>query len=263
LNLYLVFIFSIILFLLRIARSQAIEERVRIEVMLCAVFIFGFLAASFFDFPRERIEHMVWFNIMLAVACTYIYKYSDITHFRTTKLSSAVNLLMLILLAVISTIGILRYKGEYYTRQMYAGRYAQQEQKAIEAGNKALSFTYCIDPTSVPLHWYMANAYVNLKDYEKAQHAFLVAYKNNPYHRNVVNDLGSSFSMSNKDSLAKKYYREALRISPRFDDPKLNLAAVYIREKNWEGADTCLRAMFHDSERRSQYQKMVNAFLGK
>lgn len=48
-----------------------------------------------------------------------------------------------------------------------------------------------------------------------------------------------------------------------FDDPKLNLAALYFNQKQFEKADSCLKTILHDSERRTQYQKMVNAFLMK
>ena len=146
---------------------------------------------------------------------------------------------------------------------MYNQHALKQELSAIHSGYDALSFAYSIDPTSVPIYWYTANSYANLKDYTKAQHDFLLAYKANPYNRNVLNDLGSSYAFTNNKELAKKYYKEALRISPRFDDPKLNLSAIYIQEKNWGKADTCLKSMLHDSEKRTAYQKMVDAFKPK
>jgi Flp pilus assembly protein TadD len=60
-------------------------------------------------------------------------------------------------------------------------------------------------------------------------------------------------------ALAKRYYEEAARISPRFDDPKLNLAAVYMAEKNFEMAQKWLDALLHDSEKRTQYQRVIDS----
>jgi tetratricopeptide (TPR) repeat protein len=260
LNLFLIFIFSLFLFLFRAVRFSQASEHMKIKMILCVAFIAAFLAASFFDFPKERIEHIVWLNIIFGIAYVYIQRYSDIKIFKKTVLPPFFVLLSFSILILIVGIGLLRYKGEYYTRLMYNERFLNQEAKAIIDGEEAVSFAYCLDPTSVPVHWYMANSYVNLKNYEKAQTDFILAYKENPYNRNVLNDLGSSYSFSNDDSLAKVCYREALRISPRFDDPKLNLAAIYIKEKKFREADTCLKLMFHDSERRSQYQKLVDAF---
>jgi Tfp pilus assembly protein PilF len=61
---------------------------------------------------------------------------------------------------------------------------------------------------------------------------------------------------------AKKYYAESARISPRFDDAKLNLAAIYISEQNYNRADSLLDSLFHDSERRTSYQRIVDAMKG-
>ena len=100
-----------------------------------------------------------------------------------------------------------------------------------------------------------------LGDYKAALLNLQEAYLYNPFNRNVLNDLGSSYSVNGNDSLAIKYYTESARVSPRFDDPKLNLAAIYIKQKKFIKADSCLKTIFHDSERRTQYQKMVDALI--
>jgi O-antigen ligase len=260
LNLFFVFIFSVLLFLIRIIRSVSIPPQARTEVILCIAFVVGYFTISFFDFPKERMEHLLWSNIILAFGYFQVKKHSDIKIFKIITAPRTILLCGTGVILLISAIGILRYRGEYYTIKMYNQRAQKQDLPAIHAGYEALSFVYSIDPTSVPIHWYTANSYANLKDYTKAQQDFISAYKANPYNRNVLNDLGSSYAFTNNSALAKKYYEEALRISPRFDDPKLNLAAIYIQEKNWGKADTCLQTMFKDSERRTQYQKMVDAF---
>lgn len=260
LNLFFVFVFSVLLFLLRAIRSAIATPRSQIEMMLCVAFVLGFFTISFFDFPKERMEHLIWSNIILAIGYFHIKQHSDIPILKKINLTQTTILGALGIILLVSTIGILRYRGEFYTIKMYNQRALKQELPAIHAGYEALSFAYSIDPTSVPIHWYTANSYANLKDYTKAQQDFILAYAANPYNRNVLSDLGSSYAYTNNTALAKKYYEEALRISPRFDDPKLNLAAIYIQEKNWNKADTCLKTMFKDSERRTQYQKMVDAF---
>ena len=97
----------------------------------------------------------------------------------------------------------------------------------------------------------------------QAKSDFKNAYLLNPYNRNVINDLASSYVNINQLDSAKYFYIKASRISPRFDDPKLNLAAVYFNEKEFKKADSCLQTLLHDSERRTKYQTLINAFLGK
>jgi len=75
--------------------------------------------------------------------------------------------------------------------------------------------------------------------------------------------LASAYVNTNQIDSAIYYYLEASRISPRFDDPKLNLVTIYFNKKDFKKADSCLQKLLHDSERRTKYQTMVNAFLGK
>lgn len=260
LNLFFVFILSLLLLLLRAIRHVSTTFRDQIEIILCIAFIAGFFTISFFDFPKERMEHLVWSNIIFAFGYCRIKQHLTLPLVKKTKLKKSVLLLCTGVCLLTFIIGVLRYRGEYYTIKMYSYRALKEELPAIHAGYEAMSFVYSIDPTSVPVYWYTANSYANLKDYKKAQQDFISAQKLNPYNRNVLSDLGSSYFYTENIDLAKHYFEEALRISPRFDDPKLNLAAIYIREKNWGKADTCLQTMFKDSERRSQYQKIVDAF---
>jgi tetratricopeptide (TPR) repeat protein len=165
------------------------------------------------------------------------------------------------LLAGILGIGILRHQGEYHTRKMYDEKNKANYNGVIAESRAARSFAYSLDPTSVPLAWYAGNAFAALQNYTASHEQFLAAYRLNPYNRNVLNDLGSSFVIKNETESAKQLYEEAARISPRFDDAKLNLVAVYIQEKNYVKANEYLHSLLHDSERRSNYQKLVDAFL--
>jgi hypothetical protein len=53
------------------------------------------------------------------------------------------------------------------------------------------------------------------------------------------------------------YYKESARINPRFDDPRLNLTAVFINEKNFVEALKWNESIVHDSERRFQYRLTI------
>jgi tetratricopeptide (TPR) repeat protein len=259
-NLFLLFIFSILLLLSKTLKTDAVNKSESNDVIMCFAFIIGYFAISFFDFPKERIEHTVWINIILGLSYYNIKNYNSLrplSHFSIRRSACGFSF---VLLAFIVIVGILRYKGEFYTRKMYDYKYSGQNLKLIAAGNEALSFAYTFDPTSVPVNWFTGNARNALGDYKNAHKDFMTAYDFNPYNRNVVNDLASSCALCEDLDHAKKYYLEASRISPRFDDPKLNLAAIYINEKNYKKAGECLGSLFHDSERRANYQKIVDAF---
>jgi len=257
LNLFMVFIISLLIMILR--KMQSISANLpAFRLILTFAFIAGFLVISFFDFPKERIEHLVLFNIICGITYSQTKDQFSFSLRFPSKIFIYGALLTLIFSLLITT---LRYKGEFYTRKMYDSKFNGLTPHVISLASEAESFAYSIDPTSIPLAWYSGNAYASLNNWSKAKEELLRAYRFAPYNRNVLNDLASACAMNKENELAKKYYMEATRISPRFDEPKLNLAAIYIQEKNYEKAGECLKSLMHDSERRTNYQRIVDAFL--
>jgi O-antigen ligase len=249
-NLFLLFIFSVLLIVLR----AFVKADLHVDLLLALLAITGYLVISAFDFPKERIEHLVWINLIMAFAVSHSATGSS----KKIKLQVFSKLIM-ILMFFIALTGIFRQKGEYFTRKMYDHKSRNELMQVINSGEKAQNLVYNIDPTSVPISWYTGNAYASQGNFPIALEDLQEAEIRNPFNRNVLNDLASAFIMKGDTSAAKKYYSESSRISPRFDDPKLNLTAIYIREKNYSRADSLLDSLFHDSERRTNYQKIVDA----
>ena len=256
-NLYLLLIFSILISF----RQPENESRFFNTHHLTSAFVVGYLCISFFDFPKERIEHLIWFNILLAVLSNHQEESFFKKGLIKIRFNSVLFVISLLTLLGIAIVGIYRIKGEYYTRGLYSAKVTNDNQKVIQAGESAYSAFYSIDPTSMPIHWYIANARVNLKDQSKAHQDFLKAYQFNPYNRHVLNDLGSSYIMKGEIDMGIKKYQEASRISPRFDDPKLNLAAIFINQNKLNEAKSYLDSLFHDSERRKNYTEILNIKL--
>jgi O-antigen ligase len=245
LTLFFAFIFSLLV------RSFFIKNH------QCFAWIIGFLVISFFDFPKERMEHLVWLNLILAMSYEQRNTENAAAFFSLKKTHIT---LMIILTSSIIFILAYRMKGEYYTRKLYEASLKREHFQTIEYSRKALSKVYSVDPTSIPVKWYSGNAFASIGNFQEAFISLKEAYKMNPYSRNVLNDLGSAYAKLGITDTAKALYTEAARISPRFDEAKLNLAALLIHDRNYQSADSCLNTLFHDSERRSQYQKIVDAF---
>ena len=262
-NLFLIFIVSLLIFLLRTTKIISTQKLNSIEPLLCFIFIIGFYTTAFFDFPKERIEHLIWINIIFGFTYYLIKENNELKFLSSLKVKNSYYAAMISITVVTTTIGIYRYKGEYYTRKMYDQKKITNNAGVLQQGKKALNFAYSIDPTSLPIKWYTGNSYAILGNYMQAKNDLLTAKNINPFNRNVLNDLASAYVNTNQKDSAIYYYLEAIRISPRFDDPKLNLVTIYFNQKQFEKADSCLKTILHDSERRTQYQKMVNAFLKK
>jgi len=260
-NLFLLFIISLLAFLLKAALAAADDIQKRRRLLAYIAIISGYCTVAFFDFPRERMEHSIWINLIFGMAYVEIrnsLSLASLPAFTTHRLHY---LVVAALLLLITYMGILRHQGEYTLRNLYVAKNSGDRQQVIHFSKAAESIVYTIDPTSMPLCWYSGNAKAQNKDFAGAHQDLLKAYGLTPYNRNVLNDLASSYAIRNETEAAKKYYRESARISPRFDDPKLNLAAMYIREENYKMALYWLSRLTHSSERRSAYELIVKANL--
>ncbi len=257
-NLFLIFILTLVLSLGRFSLQNDQSKSDFLEPKLLLAFIVAYYCISFFDFPMERMEHLIWINILLGLAYYYSKEQKIVKVYSEINFSRALHLTYMLCLLFVCVIGILRYKGEYYIKKVYTNKNNQNYFEVIKCGEKAQSFAYTLDPTSLPIAWYTGNAYASSQNFQKGHHEFLKAYRLNPFNRNVLNDLASSYAYIGKVDSAKALYIEASRISPRFDDPKLNLTALYIQEKNFKKAKEILKTIYHDSERRSKYQSFVD-----
>ncbi|MCC6372703.1 MAG: O-antigen ligase family protein [Bacteroidia bacterium] len=223
--------------------------------------IIGFYIVSFFDFPRERTEHLVWIHCLLALLYFQIKSTGGVSSVFSIGVRKRFFLLPVSLLAFILFVGLLRFKGEYFTRLLYDYKNSGRLSDVVKSGHSALSFAYTLDPTSVPVQWYTGNAQAALGHYDAAQSDFISAHNFNPYNRNVLNDLASAYVFNQQTQLAIPLYEEAARISPRFDEPKLNLTAIYIGKGDFASANQWLKSLLHNSERRTNYENLVNVEL--
>ena len=261
-NLFLMVVLSSLLWLLKTIKV-IVNKQILGELSLALITIVGFFTASFFDFPKERVEHLIWINIVFGFAYYLIHENHNLKVMLEFNFTIAYFLIFELCLITVFLVGIYRYQGEFYTRKMYDQKRLNNNLGVIKEAKKAINFAYTIDPTSLPIKWYTGNSYAILGNFIQAKADLKNAYILNPYNRNVINDLASAYVNINQLDSAEYYYKEAYRISPRFDDPKLNLTAIYFNQKQFEKADSCLHTLLHDSERRTKYQIIVNAFLGK
>jgi O-antigen ligase len=254
-NLFLLFIFSVLLITFR----AFIKTGFNIETSLAFLITVGYLVISMFDFPKERIEHLVWIHLIMAFGVSRVEAATGKSWSLSLRSFAGVTAALMFFTALT---GIYRQRGEYFTRKMYDHKSRNEYMQVINAGKNAQSFAYNIDPTSVPICWYTGNAHASTGNFPEALKDFQRSETLNPYNRNVLSDLASAMVMKGDTTGAEKYYTECARISPRFDEAKLNLAAIYIRQRKYLRADSLLDSLFHDSERRTNYQKIVDAMKG-
>lgn len=233
--LYLSLFVILLYFLVKIIKTTE-NKKIKLYFILNIWIIFSFLLISFFNFPKERIEHNILLSGISAIILIYYNKLSGKT-IKLRKLSvKKISIIILPFVLFSSALGIIRIKGEFYTKKALYARSTNNYRETIKNIDKAKSFFYTTDPFSTPLDWYKGEAYFYLNDTDSAFYNFKKAYKTNPYHIHVLNNLATCFELRNDHRSAVKYYKKAVKISPNFNESLLNLSAVYYNSGDIDSA---------------------------
>jgi O-antigen ligase len=201
--------------------------------------IAGFAIISFFDFPKERIEHLTLFGVLIA-ACTSLGADREKISFTSNSASQWPRYAALAILFTGSIaclwIGINRLSGDIHDAVMRDHWKRQEWKEAITEADRAASPLYTMDPTSTPLRWYRGVANFRLGHIDLALQDYLLARDNHPWHLHVLNDLGTCYSLKGNQPRAKACYYEALAISPFFEATLINLAVIYYNNGQYDSA---------------------------
>ena len=213
--------------------------------------LISYLVFSFFSFPKERIEHIAIISFILCLIIILQngtqntrHKIQDNINLKLKSLKSKIAitlttsmLTLIILLLILSfNVGIKRTLSEMHTRNAFILRADHNRNEEIYELKKAENKYYTMDPVCTPLAWYKGEAEFELGNIDNAFTDFQSAYKINPYHIHVLNNLGTCYELKKDHQNAIKYYEAAISLSPKFEDALLNLAAVNYNSGNYDKA---------------------------
>jgi len=218
----------------------------------------GYVVISIFDFPLERIEHQVLLMILFALVLSAYANKSEIA----THNNSIINYLFLFIILYAVVVAAFRFTGERETVKMYQAKNANQWAEVGFHANKAENHFYKIDPTSIPIDWYMGMVYFNQNELDESIVSLQKSYVTAPYQIQVINNLGAAYQARGNNEKARSYYEKALAISPHFEEPKLNMAASYYNQKNYRKAFETIDKVDYTSK-SSKYLLYLPAILEK
>ena len=226
-------------------------------IFLLIVTLLAFAFVSFFDFPFERIEHLVLFSFIISFAY-----HRDQKDFKVNN-SKKIILASLIFFLFSTYISFARHNGEVHFKRASYFKSKKQWSRVIKEINKGYKeHIFEIDRSSTPLDWHLGLAYFKTNDIEKAFRCFKKAYSFSPYHLHTLNNLATCYELKGQRNEAIKYYLKALKISPKFEDASVNLAAIYFNEKRFvEALDVILRC--NKAKDKTKYQKYLSTIFNR
>ncbi|MBR4392042.1 MAG: O-antigen ligase family protein [Bacteroidales bacterium] len=208
----------------------------------------GCCVNSLFDFPNSRIEHIVWMGILYAI----------LLHFTTSRkgtcASKAIgwgwNFLLFSIAASMILIGALRFRGEHETIFMQRAQRSNDWNLVRQHCDKAISPFYTIDPVGMPLHWYQGKA-LKAMDNPLSINSFRNAYRHAPFCKENLNDLGlNEYYQAHDFAAAERHLSDAIRISPNYLYPYLNLAYIHLSENEPQKAKEVADRIYFDEQKR-------------
>ncbi len=209
----------------------------------------GLFVISIFDFPKERIEHMILFMVILAIMA------ARRTRWTIEIPKKWVGLVSLILITIIIYSRV-RYEQELSLKKALIARAQGMHEDVIENLDQTYSSIYSLDFASIPLKWYQGNAHFESERIEQAHSHFIGALRDHPYHYHSLHNLGTTYFLQNNLDSAIYYYQKTLAIYPRFDDVKFNLSIAFASIEAFDQAQEILNSV-KDTNRKFEFLRII------
>jgi O-antigen ligase len=240
-----------------INKINEVAEKVLVICMLGV--IISFICISFFGYPLYRSYSP--FLLMTSVAII-IHKYQE----KNTGIEKRINfkylfLFVLIFCCLSSVVLAKRFNSELLMRAALKEQRLNHFDRMQKLAAKADNYFFPVELTATPLSWYrgFGHYYNNKKD--SALFYFKKAEESNPYHIQVLSDIGACYENEGNHAEAEKYLEKAVTITPLFPYAIENIAVVYINTGNIEKAYSIIHRLKKSNYRlpimKAAMQKIV------
>ena len=241
--LYVAFLTSLVVLAFFALRKTQSQRDFLYGAIVLSLFV-GSCVNALFDFPNSRIEHILWSGILVAILLQVI------ANGKQKVLGKGWNAVFLLVSLAMVTIGGFRLKGERNTYCMQQALKANEWKTVEQYCHQAVSVFYTIDPVGLPLHWYLGKAEKKMGN-PQAIESFRKAYQYAPYCKENLNDLGLvEYHTAHNLNRAESCLKEAIRISPNYIYPHLNLAYIYLSENEPQKAQAVADDIYFDEHKR-------------
>lgn len=227
-------------------------------LLLLGVSQIAFLVFCFFDFPKERMEQQMMLIVSWAFISTICGQYLK-AWLVPAKFVRPFLVAAFLLIATGLIVAGVRIKADSYMKPMLEAQDQGRIKEALEYAELMNTPLATLNPQAVPKYYVIGvNAYA-LGQYQYAYDCFLKAKQYSPYNHSVLNNLGGLQTYFKEYDKALQNYSEALRINPKNDDTRFNVAyTLYFLHRYDEALDT-LKKVWSNKARKAEFESIITA----
>ncbi len=217
-----------------------IKSKAKKDILLSAFMMFGllgFLIISFFSFPAERMNHLIFIALISAILISKYSKPIVIKKSKDTNGFKFAFIPLFILLSVSVYFGIICLNAETQMAKAFVLKDRKEWKQMEYYVDKANSYFAPFEPNhSNPVVLYKGLAKFKQKQFETSLVYFKEALKKHPNSVSVLNNLGSAYGQLNIIDSSMVYQKRSLEIFPHYERGLTNLSKSYYLKKNFEKA---------------------------
>jgi O-antigen ligase len=213
--LYLIFYNGAVWCLLKRVQ-QATSLHVRAEYAVLVGGLVGYAAIVQFDFPQERPE----LQVLLLLWLGYAYSRGEVNSVKVP------GWLPLAFAALGLSVGFARFSAETTIKALKKAAQGSSYTKSQTLFPKASTYWCSVDATTAPLAWFAGAAAEQAGDMPRALALYSEGLEAAPFSFRTLNSKGIAFFRLGQGDSAIVYFKKALALAPRWEEPWLNWAAV-------------------------------------
>jgi len=244
---YIAFLVTGLVYCLKLMFASS-DRHERLWALLLFSGMIGFVAISFFSYPKERLVHMTYLMLMTGLAVSLYHRRNPMPQRRGPRLVPIAWPVIATLSLASAALALSRIESEKHINLAYQHQDRSSWAAMIGEIDKAQTVFTPMDPTATPLAWYRGIANSALNRNQDAFEDFSNAYQVNSNHLHVLTNLGTVYEMKEDHKNAITYYKKALKISPGFKDAALNLTAVYYNSGQYQEAYETISTVKHPDD---------------
>lgn len=256
---YLSFFLTLFIYGIKIIKSNVnLTEKKTTAILLSGVA--GYMVIVCLSIPNDRYFPVLLFMLMAAFIFSSFLKLNvsikKVSYLKKWQLLFGISL---ILSMVAITIGFIRLKSDVHLANAITAQRKKnwsRMSREIAATNKTF---FPVDYTTTPLVWYRGFANFYSGNQQAALNDFKAAEKINPYHIQVLNDLGACYNLSGDIAKAMECYQRVIAIAPRYQGALENISVIYYNSGNIDSAFAILTR--YPLKKTPSYKRNLSAIL--